>query len=171
MRLKTPDTITSSQPKFDRARYPLYNLRYAAIPVIAGLAFAACGNSSKPTANSGTNASATTETTAAAAPNYRPPSSQTYTEISDNTNGVAVFSSPEGGAVPNNVPPRIPYGTHVQVACFAPNLSGMASVNDLYLIESGPWQNMYGVADSFANGGPMGQNSDNIDPAVPKCIS
>lgn len=156
--LKTEGFLETKKERPDTSRFPLRGLmRYVSASALACLALAGCGGS-------GNANSASTEQDS-----FHPPSNKTFTEISDNHLGVAVFSAPDGAAVPNNVPGRISYGTRVQVACFAPNLSGMSSVNDFYLVEGGKWDGMFAVADSFANGGPMGPNSDNIDPKVPEC--
>jgi hypothetical protein len=94
-------------------------------------------------------------------------SNRGLTEIADNRNGVPVFGSPDGSTT--NAP-EIPFATRVKVACYTPNESGMASINDFYLIKSAPWKNAYAPADTFANGDPLGQpGSTNIDPAVPLC--
>ena len=91
-----------------------------------------------------------------------------FTEIADNRNGIQVFGSP-GGSSTNA--PEIPFATRVKVACYAPNESGMTSINAFYLIKSpSPWQNVYAPADTFANGDPVGEpGSTDIDPAVPRC--
>lgn len=153
----------------DHFRIPLSKLaRFAGISTTAGLALAACGGSSSSSASS---EHLNTTDNAAHVSHFRPPSNKTFPERSDNHLGVAVFSSPEGAPTPSNVPARIPYGTRVQVGCVAPNESGMSSVNAFYLVEGGKWDGMFAVADSFANGGPMGPNPDNIDHRVPDCSS
>lgn len=107
----------------------------------------------------------------ASAPTSRLPERQgtasTVTEVADNRNGVPVFASPAGAS--SNAP-RIPFGTRVLVACFAPNESGIVSINAFYLVRTRPWDNVYAPADTFANGDPLGMpGSTNIDPAVPAC--
>lgn len=147
-KLETARLIDANESR-NVSRLPLRGfIKYVGASALACIALAGCGGSGNGNAN----------------PN------KTYTEISDNHLGVAVFSSPSGAAVPNDVPGRIPYGTHVQVVCYAPNSSGMSSVNDFYLVQGGKWDGMFAVADSFANGGPMGPNPYNIDPKVPECV-
>lgn len=138
-------------------------------------ALAGCGSSAKHnTASNSNNASTDVSVSNGTAP-ARHHSGRLHVEIADNHLGTPLFSSPEGGAVPNGVPGRIKYGTRVLVECYAPNQSGMTSVNDFYLIMGGVHGQMkdirhtYAPADTFANGGPMGNNPDTIDPAVPKC--
>src|SRR5439155_27204826 len=70
-----------------------------------------------------------------------------FTEIADNRNGVPVFGSPQGGTT--NAP-KIPFGTHVSVVCYAPNESGIVSINAFYLINSPQWVNVYAPANTFA---------------------
>lgn len=96
------------------------------------------------------------------------PSGQ-HDEIADNQLGTPVFSSPLGGAAPNGVRGRIPYDTHVMVECYAQNESGMSSINVFYKIVGGEWNGLYAPANTFANGGPMGPNGNNIDPNVGQC--
>ncbi len=48
-----------------------------------------------------------------------------------------VFSDPMGDTVSSG-PTRILFGTYVLVKCWAPNESGMGSINVFYLIESRP---------------------------------
>jgi hypothetical protein len=168
---EAPTFVTRQDERPNRARSFRNLLRYGTPALLASLALAACGSSNRASSTSEHNSTSSAGSAAGSVPSFHPPSSRTFTEISDNHLGVAVFSSPEGAAVPNNVPGRIPYGVQVQVACVAPNLSRMSSVNDFYLVESGQWRGMLAVADSFANGGPMGPNPDNIDPHVPECVS
>jgi hypothetical protein len=168
---EAPTFMIKQDERPNRARSFRNLLRYGTPALLASLALAACGSSSRSSSASEHDSTAGTGSFAGSAPSFRPPSPRTFTETSDNHLGAAVFSSPEGAAVPNNIPGRIPYGTHVLVACVAPNLSGMSSVNDFYLVESGQWRSMFAVADSFANGGPMGPNPNNIDPHVPECVS
>jgi hypothetical protein len=63
----------------------------------------------------------------------------------------------------------IPYGTRIQVACFTPNKSGLASINAFYLIKTAPWSGFYAAANAFANGASPGEPSRPIDPLVPRC--
>jgi hypothetical protein len=79
--------------------------------------------------------------------------------------GVPVFSDPQGDTIASG-PPRIPFGTIVGVQCYAPNESGMGSVNDFYLLESPPqWRGDYAPANTFLNADTAGT----LDPKVPKC--
>lgn len=92
---------------------------------------------------------------------------RTYAEIADNHRGIPVFANDQGAA--SNAP-SIPFGTPVQVLCWAPNDSGMSSINSFYLIADGTWAGTYASANTFANGDSLGgAGSTAIDPAVPKC--
>ena len=97
------------------------------------------------------------------------PTKTTFTEISDNTNGAPVFADNRGSAVPEGVPPRIPYGQKVEVKCYEPNASGMTSVTSFYAIEGGTWDGMRVVGDTMENGGGMGYNTVTRDPQLPPC--
>lgn len=91
-------------------------------------------------------------------------------EIAGNRKGSPVFADPSGAPVPATIPTRIPYGTAVSVACFAPNTSGMTSVSGFYLIDGGTWNGTYVVADTMTNGGTLGDaSSPNVDLRVPAC--
>jgi hypothetical protein len=92
------------------------------------------------------------------------------TEYGDNHRGSPVFSTTYGAAVPAGIPARIPYATRVDVTCSAPNRSGIASVSAFYLVADGRWHDLWVVADTMTNGGPVGNTtSPDVDPAVPTC--
>jgi hypothetical protein len=89
-------------------------------------------------------------------------------EYADNRAGSPVFADPTGGPVEGAG--RIPYGTEVEVSCFARNESGMASVSGFYRIASGKWKGNYVVADTMTNGGEVGEtDTPNVDGRVPRC--
>ncbi len=98
------------------------------------------------------------------------PTPQTYPEITDNRNGTPIFSSPSGGALPDGIPGVVPFNTPVDVECWAPNTSGMTSVNEFYKFQYGGSE-VYGSANTFANGDPIGVpgGSHPYDPQVPEC--
>ncbi|MGD0555418.1 MAG: hypothetical protein ABSA93_10615 [Streptosporangiaceae bacterium] len=87
-----------------------------------------------------------------------------YTEVTDNHLGTDVFQDPEGDAVTSG-PAAIPYGTRVGVKCWAPNESGMGSINAFYLLETPPWKGDFAPANTFLNADTAGS----IDPNVPEC--
>lgn len=91
-------------------------------------------------------------------------SQKTFTEESANRLGILVFSSPSG--LTARGVPSIPYGTRVQVSCFAPNESGIATINAFYLIKTAPWAGYYAPANMFSN-----ETNDGlpIDSRVPEC--
>jgi hypothetical protein len=78
--------------------------------------------------------------------------------------GTEVFRTLAGGAVVGG-PVSIPFGTQVWVKCWAPNESGMSSVNAFYLVETSPWAGEYAPANTFLNADTSGA----IDPKVPRC--
>jgi hypothetical protein len=78
--------------------------------------------------------------------------------------GTDVFSDNYGDAVTSG-PESIPFGTWVQVKCWAPNNSGMGSINVFYLIETSPWKGDYAPANTFLNG----DTSGDLDPKVLEC--
>jgi hypothetical protein len=142
------------------------------LPAVGGLILAGAiggaighvvpGSGSPPRASAASAATTPSSSSPAA-----PTPTGAVTEIADNRNGVAVFADPTGAAVDA---PRIPFATHVQVACVAPNESGIVSINAFYLIETPPWKGVYAPADTFANGDSVGApGSTNIDPAVTPC--
>lgn len=91
-------------------------------------------------------------------------------EYAGNRKGSPVFADAAGAPVPMGVPPRIPYGTEVQVRCRAENRSGMSSVSAFYVVEGGTWHGLHVVADTMTNGGLLGDaTSPNVDPRVPPC--
>ncbi|MGH3185669.1 MAG: hypothetical protein ACRDPY_00805 [Streptosporangiaceae bacterium] len=87
-----------------------------------------------------------------------------YTEVTDNHLGTDVFKDPMGDAV-TSAPISIPYGTQVLVKCWAPNESGMGSINVFYLIETRPWAGEYAPANTFLNADTTGA----LDPDVHEC--
>jgi hypothetical protein len=107
----------------------------------------------------------------ATAPQSTPPiPSARIPEYADNHLGSPVFAKPDETAVVG-VPPRIPYGTRVIVACETPNSTGgTPSVTAFYLIAGGRWKGDYAVSDTMSNGGPLGNtDTPNVDPRVPRC--
>ena len=94
---------------------------------------------------------------------------RTVTEHADNHQGVPVFSDNRGSALKHDEPARIPYGTAVEVECYAPNESGMGSINVFYKIEGGTWNNDFASANTFDNGAGMGPTSVDLDPRVLPC--
>jgi hypothetical protein len=95
----------------------------------------------------------------------------TRVETAGSHRGTPVYADPAGTAPPASVPGRIPFGTKVQVACSAPNVSGMTSVTAFYLIVGGRWDGLFAVSDTFANGDRLGDpnGATAVDPAVPRC--
>jgi hypothetical protein len=98
------------------------------------------------------------------APPSTGPPGKLHKELTDNHLGTPVFSDPMGDAVTGG-PERIPYGTQVLVKCWAPNESGMGSINAFYLVETRPWAGEYAPANTFLNADTAGT----LDPDVPKC--
>ena len=111
--------------------------------------------------------------------NFTAPNSKTWPEIAGNHKGVNLYSSPNG-STPIGV---IKYGTTVNVQCWAPNNSGMASADPgfyrfTYLVK-GKKTTVYAIANTFTNGDPLGsagtKQADgtivptNIDPKVQSC--
>lgn len=94
--------------------------------------------------------------------------SRLYTEVADNRLGTDVFTDPEG-EVPTRAPAQIPFGETVEVACWAPNESGMGSINAFYLVKTAPWIGEWAPANTFLNANASGASE--IDPDVPKCES
>lgn len=130
------------------------------------LVMAACANDNA--ANPIPSPQADTVQTANPAPGADP-QELLFTEHADNHRGVPVFADTNGAAVPDGVPALIPYGTAVQVKCYAPNNSGMASINHFYRIVGGKWDGMYAPANTFDNNAGMGPNTVALDPRVPAC--
>ena len=92
---------------------------------------------------------------------------KTWSETADNRRGIATYSNTSGTT---SGKPPIPYSTTVDVSCYAPNNSGMGSINDFYLIADGQWEGDYAPANTFANGDPLGvPGGADIDPHVPPC--
>jgi hypothetical protein len=87
-----------------------------------------------------------------------------YTEETYNHLGTDVFKDPMGDAVTSG-PVSIPFGTYVRVKCWAPNESGMSSINAFYLVETRPWVGEYAPANTFLNA----DTSGSLDPHVPEC--
>jgi hypothetical protein len=122
-----------------------------------GAALAGCGGGSPGSVNGESTGS-------------HPASGTPVPEIADNHRGTQLFGSPEGAAVADGVPGEIEYGARVLVRCYVPNRSDMSSINDFYLIVAPEdLRGTYAPANTFANGGPMGPNSETIDPRVPEC--
>ena len=78
--------------------------------------------------------------------------------------GTEVFRTPAGAAIVGG-PASIPFGTQVWVKCWAPNESGMSSVNAFYLVETSPWAGEYAPANTFLNA----DTSRALDPKIPRC--
>jgi hypothetical protein len=91
--------------------------------------------------------------------------SQPLEEVVCNTNGVNVFSAPDGSPPPPNVRDRIPANTVVHVRCYVPSTAGMASVANMYLIDDTDWRGLYAPAEPFLNEGTSFRNG------VPLCAS
>lgn len=87
-----------------------------------------------------------------------------YTELTYNHLGTSVFRDPMGDAVTSG-PASIPYDTQVEVKCWTPNESDMASINVFYLVETPPWTGEYAPANTFLNA----DTSGSLDPHVPAC--
>jgi hypothetical protein len=64
--------------------------------------------------------------------------------------GTEVFRNPMGSAIVGG-PVSIPFGTQVLVKCWAPNESGLTSVDAFYLVETSPWAGEYAPANTFLN--------------------
>jgi hypothetical protein len=94
------------------------------------------------------------------------PPDKLHSEVTYNRLGTDVFSDPTGSAVTKG-PASIPFGTHVEVSCWAANDSGMTSINAFYLIATHPWQGDYAPANTFLNADTTGT----LDPHVPPCPS
>lgn len=94
----------------------------------------------------------------------------TYTVYADWRLGVAVYADNKGTT--SNAP-DIPFNQAVQVACVAPNESGMTSINDFYrIVGPSTWAGTYASCNEFTNGGPRETASDpSIDPRVPHCAT
>jgi hypothetical protein len=99
---------------------------------------------------------------ASASPTEQP--GRLYREVTYNRHGTPVFANPTGDPVTSG-PPSIPFGTHVEVKCWAVNVSSMGSINASYLIETPPWEGDYAPANTFLNADTGGA----IDPDVPQC--
>ena len=124
-------------------------------------------SSTPPVSSTGsvTSPAASDSETTVASPAVHPNSSgKLYTEETYNHLGTDVFSDPAGAAVSSG-PGSIPFGTNVQVKCYAPNESTMTSINDFYLVETSPWKGEYAPANTFLNADTTGS----LDPKVPKC--
>jgi hypothetical protein len=113
------------------------------------------------------SSSASTATGPAPAPSVSVPakaSGQLHWEETYNHLGTDVFSNNYGDAVVSGAG-SMPFGTWVQVRCWAPNDSGMGSINVFYLIETSPWKGDYAPANTFLNA----DTSGDLDPKVPEC--
>ena len=102
-----------------------------------------------------TSASPSTSSSSAPGKLYR---EETYNHL-----GTHVFGNPMGAAVSG--PQSIKFGTYVLVKCWAPNESGMSSINVFYLVETPPWTAEYAPANTFLNADTTGS----LDPDVPEC--
>jgi hypothetical protein len=97
------------------------------------------------------------------------PTSITITEYGDWGPGVAVYANNFAAA---SDAPVIPLNQKVEVSCYAPNMSGISSINKFYLITSKPWKGTYASANEFTNNGPLDTASDpSIDPRVRPCLT
>lgn len=92
-------------------------------------------------------------------------------ELADNRNGVPVFSDNAGSAFENGKPDRIAYGVGVLVDCYAPNRSGMGSINAFYHVaeSGGQWDGGFIPANTMDNGAGLGPNAVTLDPRVQQC--
>jgi hypothetical protein len=86
-------------------------------------------------------------------------------EMTDNRLGTDVFRDPMGDVVMSG-PVSIPYHTWILVKCWAPNDSGMGSINVFYLVETPPWAGEYAPANTFLNADTTGA----LDPNVRQCL-
>jgi hypothetical protein len=158
--------------KSNRLSTPVKVALIGAIGVIVAAAITAATSLASPGGTVGTNqgpASAPAATSASESAAVTEPTNGTitgklYPEVTDNHLGTDVFADPMGGAVTSGSP-SIQYGTHVLVKCWAPNESGMISINDFYLIETKPWAGEYAPANTFLNADTTGTR----DPDVPEC--
>jgi hypothetical protein len=87
-----------------------------------------------------------------------------HKEEAYNHTGTEVFRNPMGSAIVGG-PASIPFGTQVLVKCWAPNESGMTSINAFYLVETSPWVGEYAPANTFLNADTSGA----LDTQVPRC--
>jgi hypothetical protein len=62
------------------------------------------------------------------------PTARTRPEVADHRRGIRTFRDNMGTLSGNG---SIPLGTTIRVTCYAPNYSGMSSINDFCLIASG----------------------------------
>lgn len=95
--------------------------------------------------------------------------SSVHREQADNRSGTPLFSDIVGTQADGGG--RIPFGTWVDVSCYAPNGTGDASINALYYITDGAYKGLYAPANTFANGDPVGVSggTHDIDATVPPC--
>jgi hypothetical protein len=124
------------------------------------------GNSQSQSSAAGTTQSPSSGSSGSAGQSGAPsgPTGKLYTEVTDNHLGSDVFKDTMGDAVTGG-PVSIPYGRQVLVKCWAPNESGMGSINAFYLIETKPWVGDYAPANTFLNAGTTGA----LDPDFPEC--
>jgi hypothetical protein len=140
--------------------------------IVAAAITAATSLGGSPGGSAGTNQGPTSTAappsasagTTVAEPTTAAKTGKLYPEVTDNHLGTDVFADPMGDAVTSG-PVSIPYGTHVLVKCWAPNESGMGSINDFYLIETKSWTGDYAPANTFLNADTTGA----LDPDVPEC--
>jgi hypothetical protein len=157
-------------PQTSRSRPPtpvMTALMTAAAVIAAAVIIATAGIDGQPKP-SALQSSPTSPGTAASQAT-RPPNetgNKLYIEVTGNHLGTALFSDQMGDAVTKG-PTSIPYGTRVHVKCWAPNESGIASINVFYLVETPPWAGDYAPANAFLNPDLTGP----LDPQVPECPS
>jgi hypothetical protein len=139
----------------------------AAITVAPGLFEGSSGPSVPGLGSSAISVSSSglaTPTTSPPRPSTTADPGKLYKEKTDNHLGTDVFRDPMGDAVADG-PVSIPFGTQVVVRCWAPNESGMGSINAFYLVETSPWKGEYAPANTFLNADTTGA----LDPDVPQC--
>jgi hypothetical protein len=141
----------------------------AAASVTAILAYVGIG----PFENGSSGSGLATSGEVSAAPSFQVAARSIHTtrlEIGDVRSGIRVYAGPSSTT---NDLPDIPFGRRVKVLCGAPNFTGMASVNALYLVATPPWRGLFASANEFANGATLGvsTNNDPIDLKVPACPS
>lgn len=139
----------------------------AVIPAMAGGHATAPPSTAPPSTVSPSNAPTSRTTQGSASPPVpasSPAKGKLHWEETYNHLGTDVFSDNYGDAVTSG-PESISFGTWVEVKCWAPNKSGMGSINVFYLIESAPWKGDYAPANTFLNG----DTSGDLDPKVPEC--
>jgi hypothetical protein len=94
-----------------------------------------------------------------------------HDEIEDNRHGANAFADTKAKHKGQH---RLTFDEAVQVSCkvFDPSITSASPDGYWYRIATPPWDNQfYAVANTFANGDPVGANggTHNTDPAIPDC--